>query len=185
MAQNKELEDLQGEVEKHKKCIGKHESYINSIIMAYVEKHREFEIGEEVLFNDTTAKVIGFAAYYPDKLFFVTGRDYSSNFSEVFKKAIPKIVPSDYKFDIINGTSGQKLLEYEGMGAWYLLRKRKFYNGPIPAKFSDLINEENYESNLDFEKKIWISPSHYVLKDGRIPVEHVVIDRLKKKFQCD
>ena len=27
--------------------------------MAYVQKHREFEIGEEVLFNDTTAKVIG------------------------------------------------------------------------------------------------------------------------------
>ena len=59
MAQNKELEELQGDVEKHKKCIGKHDSYISSIIMAYVEKYREFEIGEEVLFNDTTAKVIG------------------------------------------------------------------------------------------------------------------------------
>ena len=63
MAQNKELEDLQGEVEKHKKCIGKHESYIKSIIMAYVEKHKEFEEGEEVLFNDTTAKVIGVADF--------------------------------------------------------------------------------------------------------------------------
>ena len=63
MAQNKELEELQSEVEKHKKCIGKHESYINSIIMAYVEKHREFEEGEEVLFNDTTAKVIGVADF--------------------------------------------------------------------------------------------------------------------------
>ena len=59
MVQNKELKHLQGEVEKHKKCIGKHESYIKSIIMAYVEKYREFEIGEEVLFNDTTAKIIG------------------------------------------------------------------------------------------------------------------------------
>lgn len=59
MSQNKELEDLQGEVEKHKVCIKKHESYIKSIIMAYVEKHRDFEDGEEVLFNDTTAKVIG------------------------------------------------------------------------------------------------------------------------------
>ena len=59
MAQNKELEDLQGDVGKHRVCIKKHESYINSIIMAYVEKYREFEIGEEVLFNDTTAKVIG------------------------------------------------------------------------------------------------------------------------------
>ena len=63
MAQNKELEDLQGEVGKHKKCIGKHESYISSIIKAYVEKHREFEEGEEVLFNDTTAKVIGVADF--------------------------------------------------------------------------------------------------------------------------
>ena len=59
MVQNKELEDLQRDVEKHRVCIEKHESYIKSIIMAYVEKHREFEIGEEVLFNDTTAKVIG------------------------------------------------------------------------------------------------------------------------------
>ena len=59
MAQNKELAHLQREVEKHKKCIEKHDSYIKSIIMAYVQKHREFEIGEEVLFNDTTAKVIG------------------------------------------------------------------------------------------------------------------------------
>ena len=58
MLENKELEDLQREVDKHKKCIGKHESYINSIIMAYVEKHKEFKEGEEVLFNDTTAKVI-------------------------------------------------------------------------------------------------------------------------------
>ena len=63
MVQNKELEDLQGEVDKHKKCIGKHESYIKSIIMAYVEKHREFEEGEEVLFNDTKAKVIGVADF--------------------------------------------------------------------------------------------------------------------------
>ena len=63
MAQNKELEDLQGDVDKHKKCIEKHESYINSIIMAYVEKHREFEIGEEVLFNYTTAKIIGVADF--------------------------------------------------------------------------------------------------------------------------
>ena len=63
MAENKELEELQGEVEKHKKCIGKHESYIKSIIVAYVEKHKEFEIGEEVLFNDTTAKVIGVADF--------------------------------------------------------------------------------------------------------------------------
>ena len=59
MAQNKELLDLQREVDKHIVCIKKHESCINSIIMAYVEKHREFEIGEEVLFNDTTAKIIG------------------------------------------------------------------------------------------------------------------------------
>lgn len=59
MLENKELLDLQREVEKHRDCIKKHESYINSIIMAYVEKHKEFEIGEEVLFNDTTAKVIG------------------------------------------------------------------------------------------------------------------------------
>ena len=59
MAQSKELEDLQREVGKHRECIGKHESYISSIIMAYVEKYREFEIGEEVLFNDTTANVIG------------------------------------------------------------------------------------------------------------------------------
>ena len=80
---------------------------------------------------------------------------------------------------------GHKLLEYTGMGAWYMLRSRRFYNGPIPANVSDLIDEGNYESNLDFEKKIWISPSHYVLKNGNIPVEHVVIDRLKKKFQCD
>ena len=63
MVQNKELEDLQGEVEKHMKCIVKHESYIKSIIMAYVEKHREFEEGEEVLFNDTTAKIIGVADF--------------------------------------------------------------------------------------------------------------------------
>ena len=63
MAQSKELEDLQGEVEKHKKCIEKHESYINSIIIAYVEKHRDFEEGEEVLFNDTTAKIIGVADF--------------------------------------------------------------------------------------------------------------------------
>lgn len=59
MVQNKELTHLQGEVEKHKKCIEKHENYIKSIIMAYVQKYREFEIGEEVIFNDTTAKVIG------------------------------------------------------------------------------------------------------------------------------
>ena len=59
MAQDKELEELQREVEKHNKCIEKHENYIKSIIMAYVQKHREFEIGEEVIFNDTTAKVIG------------------------------------------------------------------------------------------------------------------------------
>ena len=58
MIQDKELLDLQGEVGKHKKCIGKHESYISSIIMAYVENYREFEDGEEVLFNDTTAKII-------------------------------------------------------------------------------------------------------------------------------
>ena len=63
MVQNKELTHLQGEVGKHKKCIEKHESYIKSIIMAYVEKHREFEKGEEVLFNDTTAKVIGVADF--------------------------------------------------------------------------------------------------------------------------
>ena len=63
MAQNKELEDLQGEVGKHRVCIEKHESYIKSIIMAYVEKHKEFEEGEEVLFNDTTAKVIGVADF--------------------------------------------------------------------------------------------------------------------------
>ena len=128
-------------------------------------------------------RLIGVADYYADKLFFATGRDNLSNFSEVFEKAIPEIVPSDYKIDIITGTSGQKLLECKGMGAWYLLRKRKFYNGPIPAKFSDLIDEGNYESNLDFEKKIWISPSHYVLKDGSIPVEHVVIEQLKKNFE--
>ena len=127
-------------------------------------------------------RLIGVADYYADKLFFVTGRDNLSNFSEVFEKAIPKIVPSNYKIDIITGTSGQKLLECKGMGALYMLRSRKFYNGPIPANFSDLIDEGNYESNLDFEKKIWISPSHYVLKDGRIPVEHVVIKQLKKKF---
>ena len=124
-------------------------------------------------------RLIGVAAYYADKLFFATGRDNSSDFSEVFEKAIPKIVSLNCKIDIINGTSGQKLLEYKGMGAWYLLRKSKFYNGPMPAKFSDLIDEGNYESNLDFEKKIWISPSHYVLKDGSIPVEHVVIEQLK------
>lgn len=59
MVENKELTHLQREVEKHRVCIGKHESYIKSIIMAYVEKHKDFEIGEEVLFNDTTAKVIG------------------------------------------------------------------------------------------------------------------------------
>ena len=128
-------------------------------------------------------RLIGVAAYYADKLFFVTGRDNLSNFSEVFEKAIPKIVPSNYKIDIITGTSGQKLLECKGMGAWYLLRKSKFYNGPIPANFSDLIDEGNYESNLDFEKKIWISPFHYVLKDGRIPVEHVAIKQLKKNFE--
>ena len=46
MLQNKELEDLQREVEKHRVCIGKHESYISSITMAYVEKYREFEEGE-------------------------------------------------------------------------------------------------------------------------------------------
>ena len=63
MAENKELEELQSEVEKHMKCIEKHESYIKSIIMAYVEKHREFEIGEEVLFNDTTARIIGVADF--------------------------------------------------------------------------------------------------------------------------
>ena len=63
MAQNKELEDLQGEVGKHRVCIEKHESYIKSIIMAYVEKHKEFEEGEEVLFNDTTAKIIGVADF--------------------------------------------------------------------------------------------------------------------------
>ena len=63
MAQSKELEDLQGEVGKHRVCIEKHESYIKSIIMAYVEKHKEFEEGEEVLFNDTTAKVIGVADF--------------------------------------------------------------------------------------------------------------------------
>ena len=128
-------------------------------------------------------RLIGVAAYYADKLFFVTGRDNLSNFSEVFEKAIPKIVPSNYKIDIITGTSGQKLLECKGIGAWYLLRKSKFYNGPIPANFSDLIDEGNYESNLDFEKKIWISPFHYVLKDGRIPVEHVAIKQLKKNFE--
>ena len=128
---------------------------------------------------------IGVAAYYADKLFFATGRDNSSDFSKVFEKAIPKIVPLNYKIDIITGTSGQKLLECKGMGALYMLRSRKFYNGPIPANFSDLIDEGNYESNLDFEKKIWISPSHYVLKNGNIPVELIVIDRLKKKFQCD
>ena len=127
-------------------------------------------------------RLIGVAAYYADKLFFATGRDNSSDFSEVFEKAIPKIVPSNYKIDIITGTSGQKLLECKGMGALYMLRSRRFYNGPIPANFSDLIDEGNYESNLDFEKKIWISPSHYVLKDGSIPVEHVVIKQLKKKF---
>ena len=66
MAQNKELEDLQGEVGKHKKCIGKHESYISSIIKAYVEKYKEFEEGEEVLFNDTTAKVIGVSDFDVD-----------------------------------------------------------------------------------------------------------------------
>ena len=130
-------------------------------------------------------RLIGVAAYYADNLFFATGRDNSSNFSEVFEKSIPKIVPSDYKFDIIYGTSGQKLLEYKGMGASYMLRSRRFYNGPIPAKFSDLIDDKNYESNLDFEKKIWISPSHYVLKNGNIPVEHIVINRLKKKFEID
>lgn len=58
-------------------------------------------------------RLIGVAAYYADELFFATGRDNSSDFSEVFEKAIPKIVPSDYKFDIINGTSGPKLLEYK------------------------------------------------------------------------
>ena len=63
MAQNKELEDLQGEVGKHRVCIEKHESYISSITMAYVEKYKEFEKGEEVLFNDTTAKVIGVADF--------------------------------------------------------------------------------------------------------------------------
>ena len=63
MAQNKELEDLQGEVGKHRVCIKKHESYIKSIIKAYVEKHKEFEEGEEVLFNDTTAKIIGVADF--------------------------------------------------------------------------------------------------------------------------
>ena len=124
----------------------------------------------------------GFAAYFADNLFFATRRDNSSGFRELFEKAIPEIVPSDYKFAIITGTSGQKLLECKGMGALYMLRSRKFYNGPIPANFSDLIDEGNYESNLDFEKKIWISPSHYVLKDGSIPVEHVVIKQLKKKF---
>ena len=63
MVQNKELKHLQGEVEKHKKCIGKHESYIKSIIVAYVEKYKEFEKEEEVLFNDTTAKIIGVADF--------------------------------------------------------------------------------------------------------------------------
>ena len=63
MVQNKELEDLQREVGKHIVCIKKHESYISSITMAYVEKYREFEEGEEVLFNDTTAKVIGVADF--------------------------------------------------------------------------------------------------------------------------
>ena len=58
MAQNKELEDLQGEVGKHRVCIEKHESYIKSIIMAYVEKHKEFEEGEEVLFNDTRRRLL-------------------------------------------------------------------------------------------------------------------------------
>ena len=130
-------------------------------------------------------RLIGVAAYYSDKLFFVTGKDDLSDFWELFEKFIPTIVSSDYKFDIITGTSGQKLLEYKGMGAWYMLRSRRFYNGPIPAKFTDLIDEENYESNLDFEKKIWISPSHYVLKNGNIPVEHIVINRLKKKFEID
>ena len=127
-------------------------------------------------------RLIGVAAYYADKLFFVTGKDDLSNFSEVFEKSIPTIVPSNYKLDITYGTSGPKLLECKGMGAWYMLRSRRFYNGPIPAKFTDLIDEENYESNLDFEKKKWISPFHYVLKDGSIPVEHVVIKQLKKKF---
>lgn len=84
--------------------------------------------------------------------------------------------------ELENKVMEQKLLEYKGMGVLYLLKSSKFYNGPIPAKFSDLIDEENYESNLDFEKKIWISPFHYVLKDGSIPVEHVVIKQLKKKF---
>ena len=63
MAQNKELAHLQSEVEKHKKCIKKHESYIDSIIKEYVEKYKEFEIGEEVVFNDTTAKIIGVAEF--------------------------------------------------------------------------------------------------------------------------
>ena len=128
-------------------------------------------------------RLIGFAVYQHNKLFFATGRDNSSNFSEIFKKSIPEIVPSDYKFDIITGSSGQKLLEYKGMGALYMLRSRRFYNGPIPAKFSDLIDDKNYESNLDFEKKIWINPSHYVLKNGNIPVEHVVISQLKKNIK--
>ena len=63
MAQDKELAELQREVGKHKNCIKKHESYIDSIIKEYVEKYKEFEIGEEVVFNDTTAKVIGVADF--------------------------------------------------------------------------------------------------------------------------
>ena len=63
MVQNKEFAHLQGEVGKHRDCIGKHESYISSIKMAYVENYREFEDGEEVLFNDTTAKIIGVADF--------------------------------------------------------------------------------------------------------------------------
>ena len=112
-------------------------------------------------------RLIGVAAYYAGKLFIVTEKDNLS----------------DYKFDITYETLGPKLLEYKGMGAWYMLRSRRFYNGPIPAKFSDLIDDKNYESNLDFEKKIWISPSHYVLKNGNIPVEHIVINRIKKNLK--
>ena len=48
-----------------------------------------------------------YSAYYADELFFATGRDNSSDFREVFEKAIPKIVPSNYKIDIITGNSGQ------------------------------------------------------------------------------
>ena len=55
MVQNKELTHLQGEVEKHKKCIGKHESYIKSIIVAYVEKHKDFDVERGIVYY-TVAK---------------------------------------------------------------------------------------------------------------------------------